>query len=294
MAGRQKDMNFLNLGCGRRFHPLWVNVDIVSTGEGVIAHNLLHKLPFPDASFEMVYHSQVLEHLPKTAAQSFLQECYRVLSPKGIFRVVVPDLEKLVRTYLRILEQSLKASSAWNPDYEWVVLEMLDQQVRNAPGGEMLNYLSRHCSLNEEFIVKHGGVEIKNLIKELKLKAQREQTSRLSFWQHPVLTRLRRFRRYPIYIRESFYKLLLGREYRTLQIGRFRLSGEIHQWMYDRYSLSILLERCGFTNIIQRTATESYVTDWNDFHLDTEPDGTIYKPNSLYMEAVKPILKTKT
>jgi hypothetical protein len=35
-------------------------------------------------------------------------------------------------------------------------------------------------------------------------------------------------------------------------------------------------------------ADESYITNWTSFNLDTEPDGSIYKPDSLYMEAVKP------
>jgi hypothetical protein len=73
----------------------------------------------------------------------------------------------------------------------------------------------------------------------------------------------------------------------ALQIGRFRQSGEVHQWMYDSYSLSILLRNCGLEKIVNRTASESYIHDWGDFNLDTEPDGSIYKPDSLYMEAVK-------
>ena len=83
-------------------------------------------------------------------------------------------------------------------------------------------------------------------------------------------------------------KLILGKEYRTLQIGRFRQSGEIHQWMYDHYSLSVLLKKCNLTDVIQRSATESYIPDWTRFNLDTEMDGTVYKPDSLFMEAIKP------
>jgi hypothetical protein len=42
------------------------------------------------------------------------------------------------------------------------------------------------------------------------------------------------------------------------------------------------------TDIIQRSATESYLQDWVKWNLDTETDGTIYKPDSLYMEGKKP------
>jgi 2-hydroxychromene-2-carboxylate isomerase len=41
----------------------------------------------------VVYHSHVLEHLPKDAAPRFVGECYRVLAEGGILRVVVPDLD---------------------------------------------------------------------------------------------------------------------------------------------------------------------------------------------------------
>ncbi|QUY40607.1 hypothetical protein [Acaryochloris marina] len=58
--------------------------------------------------------------------------------------------------------------------------------------------------------------------------------------------------------------------------------------MYDRYSLARLLKECGFEQITQRSATESYIPGWSSFNLDTEADGNIYKPDSLYMEAIKP------
>ena len=83
-------------------------------------------------------------------------------------------------------------------------------------------------------------------------------------------------------------KVLCGREYRMLQTGRFRQKGENHRWMYDRYSLSVLLGKCGLKSIKQRTAAESYIPNWISFNLDTELDGTVYKPDSLYMEGVKP------
>ena len=56
-------MKRLNLGCGRRYNPDWTNVDFSSTGEGVIAHNLNQNIPFPDESFDIVYHSNILEHI---------------------------------------------------------------------------------------------------------------------------------------------------------------------------------------------------------------------------------------
>lgn len=93
-------MKLLNLGCGSRFHPAWVNIDTAPAEPSVVAHDLREGIPFPDAEFDAVYHSHVLEHFPKRSAGPFLAECLRVLRPGGILRVAVPDLERIARGYL--------------------------------------------------------------------------------------------------------------------------------------------------------------------------------------------------
>jgi predicted SAM-dependent methyltransferase len=49
----------LNLGCGKRFHKDWVNLDFVSNNPSVSAHNLLNGIPFENDAFDVVYHSHV-------------------------------------------------------------------------------------------------------------------------------------------------------------------------------------------------------------------------------------------
>jgi predicted SAM-dependent methyltransferase len=281
-------MKYLNLGCGHRYHPDWTNINFTSTGKGVIAHNLKHGIPFGDDSFHVVYHSHVLEHLPKTEAESFIKECYRVLRPQGILRVVVPDLEAIARMYLHSLEQVNHGLSEWADNYEWMLLEMYDQTVRNHSGGEMINFLSTPNLSNQEFVIKRCGVEIKNII----LAAQKATTATPPLPDSnfkKILKYIYRFLRYSDYRYQAILKLILKPADKTaLNIGRFRQGGEIHQWMYDHYSLSVLLGNCGLEKIIRTTAVQSYITNWTSFNLDTEPDGSIYKPDSLYMEAVKP------
>ncbi|NJO52022.1 MAG: hypothetical protein HC840_24360, partial [Leptolyngbyaceae cyanobacterium RM2_2_4] len=48
---------YLNLGCGGCFHLGWTNVDFKAKSQGIIAHDLLQGIPFPDACFSVVYHS---------------------------------------------------------------------------------------------------------------------------------------------------------------------------------------------------------------------------------------------
>ena len=104
-AGNSKTM--LNLGCGKTFHRDWVNVDFISSGPEVISHDLTQGIPFSSETFDVVYHSHVLEHFTALQGDFFIKECFRVLKPGGILRIAVPDLETIVRNYLQFLEQGL-------------------------------------------------------------------------------------------------------------------------------------------------------------------------------------------
>src|SRR5665213_2847022 len=97
----------LNLGCGEQHHPAWVNVDFVSQDPTVILHDLTKGIPYPDNSFEVVYHSHVLEHFTRSDARKFIQECFRVLKPNGVLRIAIPDLEQIVRNYTTFLEPAI-------------------------------------------------------------------------------------------------------------------------------------------------------------------------------------------
>ena len=136
-------MKLLNIGCGTRFHKDWINIDKFSHSKDVIPYDLKKGIPFPDHYFDVVYHSNLLEHFSKAGAFFLLKECLRVLTSGGIIRVAVPDLEEIARIYLESLEQSRKGSKEWEYNYEWILLEMYDQVARNKSGGEMLNYFSK-------------------------------------------------------------------------------------------------------------------------------------------------------
>lgn len=153
-------LKYLNLGCGKKYHKQWVNVDMATTSEDIIAYNLLKGIPFPNDHFEVVYHSQVLEHFPKEKASDFIKECYRVLKPGGIIRIVVPDLENIVDEYKKFLNENLSNPNALSEaNYEWILLEMFDQTVRNHSGGLMAEYLKRPTVINENYVIDRIGYE---------------------------------------------------------------------------------------------------------------------------------------
>jgi SAM-dependent methyltransferase len=278
--------SFLNLGCGTRLDAGWTNVDFVACAPGVAAHDLRRGVPFPDETFEVVYHSHVLEHFPRTAARAFLRECRRVLKTGGVLRIVVPDLEEIARTYLDALERAAAGDARWADNYEYVLLELYDQAVRDRPGGELGDYWRQTEIPNLEFVEERGGVEARTSIDAARRAANgANDTGSRSLAGLP--RRVYRRLRGEGFGREPLLRLILGADYESLKVGRFRRRGEPHLWMYDRYSLVRLLSELGFRDARAVAATESQIPGWTQFNLDTEPDGTIYKPYSLYVEARK-------
>ena len=82
--------------------------------------------------------------------------------------------------------------------------------------------------------------------------------------------------------------LLSGKSgHRAFKEGVFRNSGEVHRWLYDRFSLSRLLQQAGLIDIRSCTADESSIPDFATYNLDVL-HGKIRKPDSLFMEAIKP------
>lgn len=89
----------LHLGCGRIALEGWVNVDLFGSRADLV-WDLRRPIPFPDNAASAVFHEHLLEHLPVPVAVGFLRECRRVLAQGGILRVVVPDFEKYMRSYV--------------------------------------------------------------------------------------------------------------------------------------------------------------------------------------------------
>lgn len=277
-------MKRLNLGCGNSYHEEWTNIDFVSRSKHVVAHNLLKGIPFEDNLFDMVYHSHVLEHFEKASAFIFLEECFRVLKSGGIIRVAVPDLEQIAKAYLHNLDDALNGDEMAKHNYEWIKLELLDQMVRNKSGGTMLEYLSRPQLINESYVYERLGNEARHIREALSKKTDAKPALQKSTTLKKRLKiLLSRFK--PLFSKRE--SALSATDSAALSIGRFRLQGEVHQWMYDRYSLKVLLEQAGFIDIKVCDAFNSVQEGWERFELDTI-DGAVRKPDSLFMEAKKP------
>ena len=270
-------MKLLNIGCGYITHPDWINLDIAPVSPIVKSFDLRRGLPAIEGSVDVCYNSHVLEHLSMGEAALLVQECFRVLKSGGIFRLVVPDLECIVREYLRCLEHVELGGEDW--DYDWMVLELLDQLVRDRQGGEMAYYLNQPNLNNERFVASRVGFELENCrAAKQKTTLEKLKSKRISWF----VTKIRNK------IAEGMVLAIAGRQaQQAFREGVFRQSGEVHRWMYDRYSLGRLLKRSGFSNIRVCKADESGIINFNYYELDLYK-GKIRKPDSLFIEAVKP------
>lgn len=268
-------MTLVNLGCGGRYHADWVNIDVWQSGADVIVHDLRTGIPLADQSCDAVYSAALLEHLRRDDARALMVECGRVLRPGGIVRVVVPDLEEICRLYLLTLDEASRGVPGASDDYDWMMLELYDQVVRNVSGGDMLAYLRRTALPNEAFVYRRIG----EIAKSARVEPPPAPPSAPS-GRRPLLARVadrisRLFRRCD--------------RPQGSAVEQFRNSGEIHHWMYDRFSLSRLLLEAGFSDPALQSATMSQIPDWERYGLDAWPDGTPVKPDCLCLEARKPM-----
>jgi hypothetical protein len=73
--------------------------------ESVIWGDISRGLPVETGSCKAVFASHVLEHLSREDYERALLETYRILQPGGRFRMIVPDLAALAKTYLTMLAE---------------------------------------------------------------------------------------------------------------------------------------------------------------------------------------------
>jgi predicted SAM-dependent methyltransferase len=134
----------LNLGCGLQCPEGWINVDssfgvkiakrpvlkklinsLVPTKWGILPNiswpsnaiwmDITRPFKFKTNSIDYVYSSHTIEHLGYEEATFVFKECFRVMKQGGVFRVIVPDLDRLVNVYLKMkTEDPAKAAKMFH------------------------------------------------------------------------------------------------------------------------------------------------------------------------------------
>ena len=256
----------MNLGCGSRRHPAWTNADLVPAGPDVIACDLRRPLPFATGSFRAVYAAHVLEHLEPAEGRRLVAEVFRLLEPGGVVRIVVPDLEGIARAYLASLD---RADAEATPDarweHRWMTVELLDQLVRAEPGGLMRRWWSCDPVPARGFLERRLGQEaaagIAAVAATRQIRDERPLDPAEIFAAAPPSGRA---------------------------AARYATRGERHRWMYDRLSLADLLTEAGFQDTRVTDAVGSRIPEFASACLDADEQGRPRKPDSLYLEGIRP------
>ena len=283
---RTSPSKLFNLGCGPTIAEGWRNFDLSPINEDVEYWHANDPIPASDCYVDVIYHSHMLEHLNPSNAKIFLKDCFRVLKKNGIMRIVVPDLEGICQQYLKAIQRVDKGEKLGKFDAAWMRLELFDQMTRGSSGGEMEKFLKSKPP-NSKFILNRCGDQVKPFFDKNDEASLQNHTKQIPFHLRvkALMNRTINFDK----IRNLFLKILLGEtDYTALQYGRFNRCGELHKFMYDRILIKDILQDIGFSNFIIQSHSRSIIPNWKKYGLDSTSSDQPRKPDSIYIEAIKP------
>ncbi len=277
-----------NLGCGDAFirADSWVNLDYAPVDETVQQADLLRPLPLPSDSAAVVYSSHFVEHLPRSRVPGFLSECFRVLQPGGVVRLVLPDFEEMCREYLA------RRARGDDEKADFVVIEIIDQCVRPASGGELGALYDRYSADPDghaemvEYVRTRTGQDLIQAWVEPASRSTPPRPPKARWSALPLSPRSARRR-----LSAAWFRWLLDRLPGTFREQNVSMAavGERHHWLWDLHQLAEALEAAGFESV-ERCRHDSSRVPGSSFRLlDTTEDGRPRKGSeSMYVEASKP------
>ncbi len=89
----------LHLGCGGKWIPGFVHIDLEAQPHVDIVGSVEHLTLFPDESVGFIYSSHTLEHFGRFVYEKVLGEWFRVLQHDGVLRLAVPDFAACANLY---------------------------------------------------------------------------------------------------------------------------------------------------------------------------------------------------
>jgi predicted SAM-dependent methyltransferase len=93
---------YLNFGSGPRgkSDSHWVNIDGYPDTNVHFCLDFSRPLPIPDDALDGIFCEHVMEHFTFETGLKICAELHRTLHPGGVIRIIVPDAERIVRSYL--------------------------------------------------------------------------------------------------------------------------------------------------------------------------------------------------
>jgi len=90
----------LNLGCGTKHIPNYVNIDADQICNPDKIEDVCTLPSFKPNTVDLIYCAHLLEHFPRNQTIEILKRWYKILKPGGILRCSVPNLDIIFRHYL--------------------------------------------------------------------------------------------------------------------------------------------------------------------------------------------------
>lgn len=113
---RGKAVRWLEIGPGSKRIPGFETLNIIGGPQVDYVANAVSKLPFPDRTFDVIYASHIIEHIPWYQLESAISEWARKLKPGGLLEIWTPDGLKIAKAFVDAEErgtQSFTADGWW-------------------------------------------------------------------------------------------------------------------------------------------------------------------------------------
>lgn len=123
----------LHLGCGTEYKNEWINVDNNSDNNIKkldVNWDLTSTLPFPEDSIDFIFNEHFLEHLTVEEGLKSLRDFKRILKPKGVMRIAMPDLAWIVGQYSNTSWKSEAWIRKFNLDFVKTKAELINMNFR--------------------------------------------------------------------------------------------------------------------------------------------------------------------
>ncbi|HRI80835.1 MAG TPA: methyltransferase domain-containing protein [Opitutaceae bacterium] len=142
-----RQLGYLDLGCGLNTHAGFINLDYQWRPDIDVCWDVTRGLPFADSSMDGVFSEHCLEHFSLPDAERLLKEVRRIIRADGTFRIIVPDAERYLRTYIHQVgghtEQRFPFQDTEAGSPTWTPLQSVNRvfyQDRESPAGHRIMY----------------------------------------------------------------------------------------------------------------------------------------------------------